>query len=64
MGILVPFTARYLCELGFSMTSVKLKTKQRSRLDVTHRVSVALPQAAPNIDRLIGNNSKHKKEIR
>ena len=47
----VPFGSTYLCEAGFSAL-VCMKSKYRSRLDVTSEMRCALSTTAPDFDRL------------
>ena len=48
---LVPFGSTYLCEAGFSAL-VCMKSKYRSRLDVTSEMRCALSTTAPDFERL------------
>ncbi len=52
MDILVPFSTRYLCELGFSILET-LKMNHGSQIDFAHSIRIALTYTDPNIARLI-----------
>ena len=51
---LLPLSTTYLCESGFS-TMLKLKSKQRNRLDTEHDLRVALSTVLPDFETLIKN---------
>ncbi|KAJ3588490.1 hypothetical protein NHX12_012082 [Muraenolepis orangiensis] len=57
LKLMVPFASTYLCEAGFSAL-VCMKSKYRSRLDVTDEMRCALSTIPPDFDRL---QRKHKR---
>ena len=48
---LLPFATTYLCESGF-LTLLHIKTKERNRMKVEHKMRLALPNMKPQISRL------------
>ena len=55
LRVTLPFITTYRCEAGFSAL-VTIKTKNRSRLDASHDIRLALSETEPRIDRLVERN--------